>query len=72
MPVRNALDKSTSYFFEIKTHDGAIFYFLNKDTDWKGESPIMKLVSKHPLFSLKTKERVIVAGKARTYSMGCL
>lgn len=57
MPVSNSLNKYTDYFFEIKTNDGCVFYFLDKNMNWKGESPTMKLLNKHPLFSLKTKKR---------------
>lgn len=57
MPVSNALNKFTSYFFEIKTNDGAVFYFLGEELNWKGKSPTMKLLNTHPIFSLKTKEK---------------
>ena len=58
MPVSsNTLNKFTSYFSEIKTNDGGVFYFPDKDPSLKGESAVMKLLQKHPLFSLKTKER---------------
>ncbi len=57
MPVRNTLNKFPSYFFEIKTSDDAVFYFLDRDPTWKGESAAMKLLSNHPLFALKTKRR---------------
>nr|WP_315035148.1 hypothetical protein [uncultured Chryseobacterium sp.] len=57
MPVSNTLNKYTDYFFEIKTNDGYVFYFLDKRMNWKGESATMKLLNKHPLFSLKTKEK---------------
>ncbi|KFF17884.1 hypothetical protein IQ37_16870 [Chryseobacterium piperi] len=57
MPVRNTLNKFTDYFFEIKTNDGSVFYFLDKNMNWKGESPTMKILSQHPVFSLKTKEK---------------
>lgn len=57
MPVRNVLNKFSDDFFEIKTDDGSVFYFLDKRPNWKFESPTLKLLDKHPLFSLKTKKR---------------
>lgn len=57
MPVRNTLNKFPNYFFEIKINDGRIFYFLDKSMNWKFESPTLKLLNKHPLFSLKTTEK---------------
>lgn len=57
MPVRNALNKFPAYFVEITTHDGAVFYFLEKNMGWNFESPTIKLLNKYPLFSLKTKEK---------------
>ncbi|OCA74483.1 hypothetical protein [Chryseobacterium arthrosphaerae] len=57
MPVRNTLNKFPSYFFEIKTSDGAVFYFLDRDPSWNGESAVMKLLNGHPLFASKTKRR---------------
>ncbi|PKF73865.1 hypothetical protein [Chryseobacterium sp. PMSZPI] len=57
MPVRHTLNKFTDYFFEITTNDGSVFYFLDKSMGWKGESPTMKILSQHPVFSSKTKEK---------------
>lgn len=57
MPVRNTLNKFSDDFFEIETNDGAVFYFLDKSPNWKFESPTMKLLNNHPLFSSKTKKR---------------
>ncbi len=57
MPVRNTLNKFSDDFFEIETNDGAAFYFLDRRPNWKFESPTMKLLKNHPLFSLKTKIR---------------
>lgn len=57
MPVRHALNKFPAYFVEINTHDGSVFYFLEKSMGWSFESPTIKLLNKHPLFSLKTKEK---------------
>ncbi|MBP2614875.1 hypothetical protein [Chryseobacterium jejuense] len=57
MPVRHALNKFPAYFVEITTHDGAVFYFLEKNMGWNFESPTIKLLNQHPLFSLKTKEK---------------
>lgn len=56
MPVRHALNKFPAYFIEITTQNGAVFYFLEKSMGWDFESPTLKLLNKHPLFSLKTKE----------------
>ncbi|WP_156173344.1 hypothetical protein [Chryseobacterium gallinarum] len=57
IPVRHALNKFPAYFIEITTHDGAVFYFLEKSMGWDFESPTLKLLNKHPLFSSKTKEK---------------
>ncbi|BAP32467.1 uncharacterized protein CHSO_3430 [Chryseobacterium sp. StRB126] len=57
MPVRHALNKFPTYFVEITSHDGAVFYFLEKNMGWNFESPTIKVLNKHPLFSLKTKEK---------------
>lgn len=58
MSVRNTLNKFPDYFYEIKTNDGAFFYFLDKRMNWSGESPTMKLLNENPLFSSKTKEKM--------------
>ncbi|MGE8556658.1 MAG: hypothetical protein ACN6OB_22275 [Chryseobacterium jejuense] len=57
MPVRHALNKLPAYFVEITTHDGAAFYFLEKNMGWNFESPTIKVLNQHPLFSSKTKEK---------------
>lgn len=57
IPVRHALNKFPAYFIEITTHDGHVFHFLEKRMGWDFKSPTLKLLNKHPLFSLKTKEK---------------
>ena len=55
----NTQDKSYIPCFEVKTNDGDIFYFIDKRSDWKFQSPTMKLLRKHPAFASKTKEKTI-------------
>ncbi|MFC4382314.1 MULTISPECIES: hypothetical protein [Chryseobacterium] len=62
MPVKNTPYKFEAYCFEIKTNNGTVFYFLDKSRNWKLESPTMKLLQKHPVFSLKTKEITHIKG----------
>ncbi|WP_336959180.1 hypothetical protein [Chryseobacterium contaminans] len=57
MPVKNTPYKFAVYCFEITTRNGSVFYFLDKSKNWKLESPTLKLLSNHSLFSLKTKEK---------------
>lgn len=57
MPVRNTLNKFPAYFVEITTYDGAVFYFLEKNMGWNFESPTIKVLNQHSLFSSKTKEK---------------
>lgn len=57
MPVKNTPYKFAAYCFEITTRNGSVFYFLDKSKNWKLESPALKLLNNHPLFSLKTQEK---------------
>lgn len=57
MPVSNTLDKFSINYIEIKINDGSVFYFIDKRTNWKFESPTIRLLKTHSALALKTKEK---------------
>lgn len=57
--LRNGLNKYYLYLVEIKTTDGKKFYFLDKPMNWKFESPTIRLLKGHPLFSSKASNTQI-------------
>ena len=59
MRAINTQDKSYIPCFEVKTNNGNVFYFIDKCSDWKFQSPTMKILLKHPAFASKTKEKMI-------------